>query len=97
PDPGRKRIPPCTCSPVGREQYAVVRPPHDEGPVGAVPEPTDKHSEHQVAISLERGPTAAAKRNVQIVPHTGRKRDMPPTPEFRRVLGLVGGIEVDRN
>ena len=63
------------------ERDAVDRPPRDECPAGAVPEPADQHRQHQVAVREDLAPATAAERDVEVVAQPARERHVPATPE----------------
>ena len=69
-------------------------PPGDEGPVGAMPEAAQEENHKSIAYNFRFRASAAAQRDVHIIPEPGRQRDMPSTPEFRDVTTEVRHIEV---
>src|SRR4029077_14239325 len=55
--------------------------PNDERPGRTVPETTEKHDYHEVRSGADRTDLIAAERNVKVVAHKCRKRDVPAPPE----------------
>ena len=80
---------------VDDEVAAVERTPHDEVPRSAVPQPTQEHREHEVAVGGEVRPPVAAERDVQVVAQPVRQRDVPAPPELGDVARQVRLTEVD--
>lgn len=68
--------------------------PGEEGPVGPMPEATDKKDDKRVAHHLGFAYTAAAQRDVDIVAEPGGERDVPAAPELGNVAAEIGYLEV---
>ena len=76
------------------QQHKIVQPPHDEVPVGTVPDagggPDEEHVKH-----LPRGALAvAAQRNVDVIPEPAGQGNVPSPPELRNAGRNIRQIKV---
>src|SRR5712692_9114948 len=69
--------------------------PDHEGPVGAVPKPTEQHGQHQILISIEMAMSASTKRDIQVISQPTAKADVPATPKVLQARGKIRLPEVD--
>jgi hypothetical protein len=81
--------------PVDDQGRPVQGAPQHECPARAVPDTGDQHGKQQVADGQERAVPVAAERDVDIVAHPARERDVPAAPELAEARGEVGAVEVD--
>src|SRR5438045_9558849 len=79
------------------QQQTVISAPDDEGPVRAMPQTSDQHSQDQVTIRSHVAAPIAAEWDVYVVAQARRQGNVPTSPEVRRVACLVGRIKVLRN
>ena len=77
-----------------QKEEGVVEAPEEEGPVGAMPQPTDQEDDKGVGDGAPTAGTAAAEGNVEVVAEPGGERDMPAAPELGDIAAEVGDIEV---
>src|SRR5260370_40060969 len=69
--------------------------PDHEGPVGAVPKPTEQHGQHQILIGVEMAMPASAKRNIEVIPQPTAKANVPAAPKVLQARGKIRLPEVD--
>src|SRR5438093_10004681 len=69
--------------------------PGVERPARAVPEATQQHRHHEIAIGPPRPAAVAAEGDVEVVPQPARQRDVPSRPELAEAARKVRAIEVD--
>ena len=55
--------------------------------------PPEKHSQHEVAVSLPFAVTIPSQRNVEIIAQPGTQADVPAAPEILHIFGEVGLAE----
>src|SRR5260370_24112758 len=65
-----------------------------ERPVRAVPEASEQHREHQIAVRAALAVAAAPEWNVQVVAKPGAEADVPAPPEILQAGGEVRLTEV---
>src|SRR5690606_8838020 len=81
-------------TPLQDQKPAVIQPPDDKTPTGAVPEPAEKEHEEQVCVRAKRALPVAAQRDVEIIAKPGAQADMPTPPELPDTLGNVGPLKI---
>src|ERR1700686_918677 len=64
--------------------------PNHKSPVGTMPESTQEHSQHQVAVGATWTFSISAQRNVQIVAKPGAQTYVPSPPEILEASGKIG-------
>ena len=72
----------------------MVAAPHQEGPVGPVPQPAEQEDDKGVAHHLVLACPAPAKRDIDIVAKPGVERNVPPAPELTYVAREIRVAEV---
>ena len=73
---------------------SVDSAPNDEGPSGAVPEPTKQHGGHQVPGRAGPAAPVPTKADIQVVAQPRTQADMPPPPEVLQRQSPVWLVEV---
>jgi hypothetical protein len=79
---------------VDAQKHTMQSTPDDKVPRGPVPQTTQKHGYHEVAVTAKGSLSASSEGNVQVVFEKRGERDVPTPPEFDDGGGFVGGIEV---
>src|SRR5579872_5605214 len=79
---------------VDRQPAAVQRAPHHEFPRRAVPDATQQHRDHQIAVGFQPAVAIAAERFVEVVAQPGAERDVPALPELSEAQRAVGLVEI---
>lgn len=72
----------------------MIRSPNDKGPVGPMPETAHQKDDEGISDHLRLTDTAAAQRNIDVIPKPRRQRDVPPTPKLCNVTAEIRHIEV---
>src|SRR5262249_40017952 len=96
PTDGARKTPTAPCpGAVESERDAMKAAPGDEGPVGAVPEATEQHREHDIESLPSAAPPVPTEWDVEIVAEKAGQRHVPAAPEIADRLCAVGRVEVD--
>lgn len=77
-----------------RQRRSVKQSPDSKGPGNPVPEPPEKHGEHEVQRGAHTPAVAASQGKIEIVAQPGGEGDMPARPEFPDRCGQVRPVEV---
>ena len=74
--------------------HSVDPTPHDEGPLGAVPQAAQQHGHEDVDGGPDPAVPVPAERDVQVIAQPPRQRHVPPPPEVLQRPRRVRAIEV---
>src|SRR3954463_5509617 len=79
------------------DQGDPVEPAPDHKRPGApMPQASEEHRDHDVAINKPGPSPVSTERDVKIIAQPARETDVPPMPEVRNVRGKIGKPEIDR-
>src|SRR5690606_27285096 len=73
---------------------AVDGAPHNELPLGSVPEASQQHHQAQVDVGAGLALAVAAEGDVQVFAQPGGQRNVPAAPEVGDAVGMVRRVEV---
>ena len=73
----------------------MQQPPDHKVPTRPMPQPAQRHRDHQIQIRHHRVPLPR-QRKEQIVPQPIRQTDMPPPPEIVDIRRQIRLIEIHR-
>ena len=72
----------------------MIRAPSNECPIRAVPETAQEENDESVPNDFPFTHSAAAQRDIHIIPKPSRQRNMPPAPKLSNVPAEIRHIEV---
>ena len=78
------------------KQHTEIQAPEQEIPVRTVPEARQRPDDQQIPHQPHAVDTAAAQREVDIIPEPLTQRNMPAPPKIRDRTGQIGIVEVFR-
>lgn len=76
------------------ETYSMNPSPYDVGPVGSVPQPTDKEDQQNIERPANFRDPIPSQRQVEIVSKPGGEGDVPTAPEIGKPCCQIGTTEV---
>ena len=82
------------CQYQGQEQNGMIGTPSNEGPIGSVPKTAQKENNESVPNYFCLAHSAAAQRNINIIPEPSRQRDVPTAPKLRNITAEIRHVEV---
>ena len=69
----------------------IYHAPENKVPGSTMPQSGQEEDNNEIPVYM---PPISSQRYIDIIFEPGRKRDVPPTPEFCDALGNIGQIEV---
>src|SRR5436853_2909674 len=77
------------------QRETVQSTPDHKCPGAAVPETTEQHRDHDVAINEPGRPAISAERNVKIIAEPARETDVPAMPEVGNARREIRETKID--